>query len=134
MRRIPEFNQDVNLEEELQMRTQLSPEKMEEMERMHQALLKRHAEMKVKQEEMRQRIMQGDHTMLEEAINRLETTHLQEVIRMTYGIGAPKMTIEQIAEALNKDSFSIRFGLIVAKRKLGEFYCELLEFYAAQTR
>ena len=71
---------------------QLSPETMQEMERQHQALLAAYAEKK-------ERLMQGDMTVLEDAFSRLLTERERKIIEMTYGIGMPKMTVGQIAES-----------------------------------
>lgn len=72
---------------------QLSPETMQEMERQHQALLAAYAEKK-------ERLMQGDMTVLEDAFSRLLTESERKIIEMAYGIGMPKMTVGQIAESL----------------------------------
>lgn len=97
-----------------------SPEEMQEMERQHQALLAAYAEKK-------ERLMQGDMTVLEEAFARLLTERERKIIEMAYGIGMPKMTVEQIAESLGKEVMNIRIGLSKAKLNLGSLYVKLLE-------
>lgn len=46
---------------------------------------------------------------------------------MAYGIGMPKMTVEQIAESLGKEVMNIRIGLSKAKLNLGSLYVKLLK-------
>ena len=95
MRKIPHFSPEEMQEMEAQMVReipQLSPETMQEMERQHQALLAAYAEKK-------ERLMQGDMTVLEDAFARLLTERERKIIEMAYGIGMPKMTVGQIAES-----------------------------------
>ena len=99
---------------------QLSPETMQEMERQHQALLAAYAEKK-------ERLMQGDMTVLEEAFARLLTERERKIIEMAYGIGMPKMTVGQIAESLGQSVMSTSMLLFRAKHHLGHFYVKLLE-------
>ena len=99
---------------------QLSPEKLQEMERQHQAWLAAYAEKK-------ERLMQGDMTVLEDAFARLLTERERKIIEMAYGIGMPKMTVGQIAESLGQEVMSVRIGLSKAKLNLGRLYVELLE-------
>lgn len=123
MRKIPHFSPEEMQEMEAQMVReipQLSPETMQEMERQHQALLAAYAEKK-------ERLMQGDMTVLEEAFARLLTERERKIIEMAYGIGMPKMTVEQIAESLGKEVMNIRIGLSKAKLNLGSLYVKLLE-------
>ncbi len=105
----------------------LAPEKLEEFEHMHKMLREKHARDLAEQEVLRERFMQGDHTMLEEAVARLENEHQRTILQMHYGIGMPKKTTQQIAEILGEKTFHIHFALHMAKKELGEFYCELLE-------
>lgn len=123
MRKIPHFSPEEMQEMETQMVReipQLSPETMQEMERQHQALLAAYAEKK-------ERLMQGDMTVLEEAFSRLLTERERKIVEMAYGIGMPKMTVEQIAESLGKEVMNIRIGLSKAKLNLGSLYVKLLE-------
>ena len=123
MRKIPHFSPEEMQEMEAQMVReipQLSPETMQEMERQHQALLAAYAEKK-------ERLMQGDMTVLEDAFSRLLTESEREIIEMAYGIGMPKMTVGQIAESLGKEVMNIRIGLSKAKLNLGRLYVKLLE-------
>ena len=123
MRKIPHFSPEEMQEMEAQMVReipQLSPETMQEMERQHQALLAAYAEKK-------ERLMQGDMTVLEEAFARLLTERERKIIEMAYGIGMPKMTVGQIAESLGKEVMNIRIGLSKAKLNLGSLYVKLLE-------
>ena len=99
---------------------QLSPEVKQELEAQHQALLAAYAEKK-------ERLMQGDMTVLEEAFARLLTERERKIIEMAYGIGMPKMTVGQIAESLGQEVMSVRIGLSKAKLNLGRLYVELLE-------
>ena len=123
MRKIPHFSPEEMQEMEAQMVReipQLSPETMQEMERQHQALLAAYAEKK-------ERLMQGDMTVLEDAFSRLLTERERKIIEMAYGIGMPKMTVGQIAESLGKEVMNIRIGLSKAKLNLGRLYVKLLE-------
>ena len=123
MRKIPHFSPEEMQKMETQMVReipQLSPETMQEMERQHLALLAAYAEKK-------ERLMQGDMTVLEEAFARLLTERERKIIEMAYGIGMPKMTVEQIAESLGKEVMNIRIGLSTAKLNLGRLYVKLLE-------
>ena len=97
-----------------------SPEEKQELERQHQALLAAYAEKK-------ERLMQGDMTVLEEAFARLLTERERKIIEMAYGIGMPKMTVGQIAESLGQEVMSVRLGLSKAKLNLGHLYGKLLE-------
>ena len=123
MRKTPHFSPEEMQEMEAQMVReipQLSPETIQEMERQHQALLAAYAEKK-------ERLMQGDMTVLEDAFSRLLTESERKIIEMAYGIGMPKMTVEQIAESLGKEVMNIRIGLSKAKLNLGSLYVKLLE-------
>ena len=99
---------------------QLSPETMQEMERQHQALLTAYAEKK-------ERLMQGDMTVLEEAFACLLTERERKIIEMAYGIGMPKMTVGQIAESLGQSVMDTSMLLFRAKYHLGRLYVKLLE-------
>ena len=99
---------------------QLSPEVKQKMEAQHQALLAAYAEKK-------ERLMQGDMTVLEEAFARLLTERERKITEMAYGIGMPKMTVGQIAESLGQEVMSVRIGLSKAKLNLGHLYGKLLE-------
>lgn len=105
----------------------LAPEEQEALEHMHKMLLEKHAQDLAEQEVLRERFMQGDHSMLEEAVAHLENEHQRTILQMRYGIGMPPKTTQQIAEILGTNTFNIRFALVIAKKKLGKFYCELLE-------
>lgn len=123
MRKIPHFSPEEMQEMETQMVReipQLSPETMQEMERQHQALLAAYAEKK-------ERLMQGDMTVLEEAFARLLTERERKIIEMAYGIGMPKMTVGQIAESLGQSVMSTSMLLFRAKYHLGRLYVKLLE-------
>ena len=99
---------------------QLSPEVKQEMERQHQAWLAAYAEKK-------ERLMQGDMTVLEDAFARLLTERERKIIEMAYGIGMPKMTVGQIAESLGQSIMNTSMLLFRAKHHLGRLYVELLE-------
>ena len=123
MRKIPHFSPEEMQEMEAQMVReipQLSPETMQEMEAQHQALLAAYAEKK-------ERLMQGDMTVLEDAFSRLLTERERKIIEMAYGIGMPKMTVGQIAESLGQSVMDTSMLLFKAKRSLGYLYCKLLE-------
>ena len=123
MRKIPHFSPEEMQEMEAQMVReipQLSPETMQEMERQHQALLAAYAEKK-------ERLMQGDMTVLEEAFARLLTERERKIIEMAYGIGMPKMTVGQIAESLGQSVMDTSMLLFRAKYHLGRLYVKLLE-------
>lgn len=123
MRKIPHFSPEEMQEMEAQMVReirQLSPEEMQEMERQHQALLAAYAEKK-------ERLMQGDMTVLEEAFARLLTERERKIIEMAYGIGMPKMTVGQIAESLGQSVMDTSMLLFRAKYHLGRLYVKLLE-------
>ena len=123
MRKIPHFSPEEMQEMEAQMVReipQLSPETMQEMERQHQALLAAYAEKK-------ERLMQGDMTVLEDAFARLLTERERKIIEMAYGIGMPKMTVGQIAESLGQSVMDTSMLLFRAKYHLGRLYVKLLE-------
>lgn len=123
MRKIPHFSPEEMQEMETQMVReipQLSPETMQEMERQHQALLAAYAEKK-------ERLMQGDMTVLEDAFSRLLTERERKIIEMAYGIGMPKMTVGQIAESLGQSVMDTSMLLFRAKHHLGHLYVKLLE-------
>ena len=123
MRKIPHFSPEEMQEMEAQMVReipQLSPETMQEMERQHQALLAAYAEKK-------ERLMQGDMTVLEDAFSRLLTESERKIIEMAYGIGIPKMTVGQIAESLGQSVMDTSMLLFRAKYHLGRLYVKLLE-------
>ena len=121
MRKIPHFSPEEMQEMERQIVReipQLSPEKKQEAQ--HQALLTAYAEKK-------ERLMQGDMTVLEEAFARLLTERERKIIEMAYGIGMPKMTVGQIAESLGQSVMSTSMLLFRAKHHLGHLYVKLLE-------
>ena len=123
MRKIPHFSPEEMQEMEAQMVReipQLSPETMQEMERQHLALLAAYAEKK-------ERLMQGDMTVLEDAFARLLTERERKIIEMAYGIGMPKMTVGQIAESLGQSVMDTSMLLFRAKYHLGRLYVKLLE-------
>ena len=123
MRKIPHFSPEEMQEMEAQMVReipQLSPETKQEMERQHQALLAAYAEKK-------ERLMQGDMTVLEDAFARLLTERERKIIEMAYGIGMPKMTVGQIAESLGQSVMDTSMLLFRAKYHLGRLYVKLLE-------
>ena len=123
MRKIPHFSPEEMQEMEHQMVReipQLSPEKKQEMEPQHQALLAAYAEKK-------ERLMQGDKTVLEDAFSRLLTERERKIIEMAYGIGMPKMTVGQIAKSLGQSVMDTSMLLFRAKYHLGRLYVKLLE-------
>ena len=123
MRKIPHFSPEEMQEMEAQMVReipQLSPETKQEIERQHQALLAAYAEKK-------ERLMQGDMTVLEDAFARLLTERERKIIEMAYGIGMPKMTVGQIAESLGQSVMDTSMLLFRAKYHLGRLYVKLLE-------
>ena len=123
MRKIPHFSPEEMQEMEAQMVReipQLSPETKQEIERQHQALLAAYAEKK-------ERLMQGDMTVLEDAFARLLTERERKIIEMAYGIGMPKMTVGQIAESLGQSVMDTSMSLFRAKHHLGRLYVKLLE-------
>lgn len=99
---------------------QLSSERRQEMERQHQVLLAAYAEKK-------ERLMQGDKTVLEDAFSRLLTERERKIIEMAYGIGMPKMTVGQIAKSLGQSVMDTSMLLFRAKYHLGRLYVKLLE-------
>lgn len=91
------------------------------------------AKVRKKREEQRQRFMQGDMSVLEEGLSRLPERG-RMILKMYYGIGTEKMTMEQIADSLGISTWDVRFSRSGAWVDLELFYQELLDLYAERNK
>ena len=90
---------------------QLSPEKLQEMERQHQALLAAYAEKK-------ERLMQGDMTVLEEAFARLLTERERKIIDLRFFKNKTQMEIAEVIGISQAQVSRLEKGALEKMRKL----------------
>lgn len=91
-----------------------------------------HSRIYAKHQELRERFMQGDLSVLDDALSTLEREEDRLILKSYYGFGAPKKNLTQIAELLGMHTFGASKRLLDAKQNLGVFYCRLLDMYAQQ--
>lgn len=91
-----------------------------------------YSRMYAKHQELRERFMQGDLSVLDDALSTLEREEDRLILKSYYGFGASKKNLTQIAELLGVHAFGASKKLLDAKRNLGVFYCGLLDMYAQQ--